>query len=40
MTARTLKRLHAAAREDIGELITRRPLPGPGIGQLDPFLLL
>lgn len=40
MTVRTLKRLHAAVREDIGELITRRPLPGPRIGQLDPFLLL
>ena len=40
MTPRTLKRLHPAQRDDIGDLITRRPLPGPGIAQLDPFLFL
>ena len=40
MTARTLKRIHAAARDDIRDLVTRRPLPGPGLEQLDPFLFL
>ena len=40
MTTRTLKRLHPAHRDDIGDLVTRRPLPGPGIDQLDPFLFL
>ena len=40
MQARTLKRLHPAQRDDIGDLVTRRPLPGPAIGQLDPFLFL
>jgi len=27
-------------RDDIGDLVTRRPLPGPGLEQLDPFLFL
>jgi len=40
MTARTLKRLHPAQRDDIADLVTRRPLPGPAIAQLDPFLFL
>jgi len=40
MTPRTLKRLHPAHRDDIGDLVTRRPLPGPAIAQLDPFLFL
>jgi redox-sensitive bicupin YhaK (pirin superfamily) len=40
MTPRTLKRLHPAERDDIGDLVTRRPLPGPAIAQLDPFLFL
>ncbi|MGR4864282.1 pirin family protein [Caulobacter sp. LARHSG274] len=40
MTPRTLKRLHPAQRDDIGDLTTRRPLPGPGLPQLDPFLFL
>ena len=40
MTARTLRRLHPAHRDDIGDLVTRRPLPGPGIEQIDPFLFL
>jgi redox-sensitive bicupin YhaK (pirin superfamily) len=40
MTPRTLKRLHPAQRDDIGDLTTRRPLPGPAIAQLDPFLFL
>jgi redox-sensitive bicupin YhaK (pirin superfamily) len=40
MTRKTVKRLHAAHRDDIGDLTTRRPLPGPAIDQLDPFLFL
>ena len=40
MTTRTIARLHGAYRDDIGDLLTRRPLPGPAIGQLDPFLFL
>ena len=40
MTPRTLKRLHPAQHDDIGDLVTRRPLPGPAIAQLDPFLFL
>lgn len=40
MTTRTIARLHGAYRDDIGDLTTRRPLPGPAIGQLDPFLFL
>lgn len=31
---------HAAHRDDIGDLVTRRPLPGPGVEQVDPFLFL
>lgn len=31
---------HPAHRDDIGDLTTRRPLPGPGLDQLDPFLFL
>jgi len=40
MPNRTVKAMHAAARDDIGDLVTRRPLPGPGLPQLDPFLFL
>lgn len=40
MAARTVRRLHAAHRDDIADLITRRPLPGPDIDQVDPFLFL
>ncbi|MGP9799249.1 pirin family protein [Halomonas sp. 86] len=31
---------HSALRDDIGDLVTRRPLPGPSLDQLDPFLFL
>ncbi|WP_249976307.1 pirin family protein [Vreelandella olivaria] len=31
---------HSAMRDDIGDLVTRRPLPGPKLEQLDPFLFL
>lgn len=40
MTARTVKHVHAAARDDIGDLVTRRPVPGPQLEHLDPFLFL
>lgn len=40
MTGRTIKALHPAYRDDIADLVTRRPLPGPGVDQVDPFLFL
>ena len=40
MTARPVLRLHPAVRDDIGDLVTRRPVPGPGLPHLDPFLFL
>ena len=40
MHERTIARRHAAFRDDIGDLVTRRPVPGPGIAQVDPFLFL
>lgn len=40
MSSRTVRALHPALRDDIGDLTTRRPLPGPGLDQVDPFLFL
>jgi redox-sensitive bicupin YhaK (pirin superfamily) len=40
MTLKTLRRLHAAHRDDIADLTTRRPVPGPQLQQVDPFLFL
>ena len=40
MTSRTIVRQHPAYRDDIGDLVTRRPLPGPSLPHLDPFLFL
>jgi redox-sensitive bicupin YhaK (pirin superfamily) len=40
MTGRTIRSQHAAQRDDIADLVTRRPLPGPGVEQVDPFLFL
>ncbi|MXO86528.1 pirin family protein [Altererythrobacter aurantiacus] len=40
MSERRLLSVHKAYREDIGDLVTRRPLPGPGLEQIDPFLFL
>jgi redox-sensitive bicupin YhaK (pirin superfamily) len=37
---RTVFALHSAHRDDIADLVTRRPLPGPRLAQLDPFLFL
>ncbi|WP_252107977.1 MULTISPECIES: pirin family protein [unclassified Halomonas] len=39
-SARRVIQQHPAHRDDIGDLTTRRPLPGPGLDQLDPFLFL
>jgi len=40
MTARSVHRLHPAMRDDIGDLLTQRPLPGRLVDQIDPFLFL
>jgi redox-sensitive bicupin YhaK (pirin superfamily) len=40
MSTKTLLRTHDAHRDDIGDLVTWRPLPGPGLDALDPFLFL
>jgi redox-sensitive bicupin YhaK (pirin superfamily) len=40
MNDKTIKRLHPAVRDDIGDLRTQRPLPNEHIDQLDPFLFL
>lgn len=40
MTHKTIRALHAAYRDDIGDLTTRRPVPGPRVQQVDPFLFL
>ena len=37
---RSVTAIHPATRDDIGDLVTRRPLPGPGLEQVDPFLFL
>ncbi|URD60771.1 pirin family protein [Sphingomonas sp. KRR8] len=38
--SRTLATFHSSERDDIGNLITRRPLPGPRVEQISPFLFL
>jgi redox-sensitive bicupin YhaK (pirin superfamily) len=40
LTPRSVKSIHPAARDDIGDLVTRRPLPSAALDQLDPFLFL
>lgn len=40
MTSRTLATCHPAHRDDIGDLITRRPLPNSQRPHFDPFLFL
>lgn len=40
MSERSILALHSAHRDDIGDLITRRPLPGPRIGNVGAFLFL
>ena len=40
MTTRSVAALHPAQRDDIADLVTRRPVPAPGLDQVDPFLFL
>lgn len=40
MNDKTLRRVHPALRDDIGDLMTQRPLPSPHLAQIDPFLFL
>jgi quercetin 2,3-dioxygenase len=40
MKVRSIKRQHPAYRDDIADLSTVRPLPGPDVDQIDPFLFL
>jgi redox-sensitive bicupin YhaK (pirin superfamily) len=40
MATRTVRRLHRAISDDIGDLRTQRPLPNEQIEQIDPFLFL
>lgn len=40
MSTLRINKQHPAYRDDIADLTTRRPVPGPGIDQLDPFLFL
>lgn len=40
MSNKTIKKLHEAVRDDIGDLLTQRPLPNSHLSQLDPFLFL
>lgn len=37
---RTVSAVHPAQRDDIADLVTRRPVPGPDLPQVDPFLFL
>jgi len=40
MTHKIITRVHPALRDDIGDLMTQRPVPGPHLDQVDPFLFL
>ena len=40
MTQKTIVGLHPSHRDDIADLVTRRPVPGPKVSQIDPFLFL
>ena len=40
MAGRTVARVHRGMRDDIGDLVTRRPLPNDVVEQIDPFLFL
>ncbi len=40
MTLKTVLGLHPSHRDDIADFVTRRPVPGPKVGQVDPFLFL
>ncbi|MBV8519857.1 MAG: pirin family protein [Acidobacteria bacterium] len=40
MTVRSIRHLHPAVSDDIGDLRTQRPLPNGRLEQIDPFLFL
>jgi hypothetical protein len=40
MTDKLVHRIHPALRDDIGDLITQRPVPSRHLDQVDPFLFL
>jgi redox-sensitive bicupin YhaK (pirin superfamily) len=40
MALKTIIGLHSSRRDDIADLVTRRPLPGPKVEQVSPFLFL
>ena len=40
MSHKIIRRVHPALRDDIGDLVTQRPVPGPHLDQVDPFLFL
>lgn len=40
MTSRSVTHLHPAIRDDIADLVTHRPVPGPRIGNIGAFLFL
>lgn len=40
MAGRTVARVHRGMRDDVGDLVTRRPLPNDVAEQIDPFLFL
>src|SRR3984893_9690919 len=40
LTLKTVKQIHPATRDDIGDLTTRRPLPSPTLNRLGAFLFL
>lgn len=40
MTLKSVCAIHASHRDDIADLVTRRPVPGPRVQQIDPFLFL
>jgi quercetin 2,3-dioxygenase len=40
MTQKKILGLHPSHRDDIADLVTRRPIPGPRVQQVDPFLFL
>ncbi|ATY33052.1 pirin family protein [Sphingomonas psychrotolerans] len=38
--SRSVTSVHPARRDDIGDLVTRRPVPGPGVDNVGAFLFL
>ncbi len=40
MSDKLVRRIHPAVRDDIGDLITQRPVPSAHLDQVDPFLFL